>query len=38
MVKEYNVNKFSIDKIKIKQLQNSNGWNHSTNHESTRVR
>jgi hypothetical protein len=35
MVKEYNANKFSIDKIKIEQLQNSNGWNHLINHEKT---
>lgn len=38
MVKEYNANKFSIDKIQIEQFQNSNGWNHSTNHESTKVK
>jgi hypothetical protein len=34
MVKKYNANKFSIDKIKVEQLQNSNGWNSSTNHEA----
>lgn len=34
MVKTFSTNKFSIDKIKVKQLQNSNGWNKSTNHEA----